>query len=109
MIPYIAAAIAGALVVARSGPAGPAPVVVTLRAAPDSPVVNPVLRVRLWDAALPRVEIAGRPALAGKDVRAGLIPGLEGDDLVLWIRRESTSPIRISISPPRGSAKGEVR
>jgi len=98
-----------AFVVARSGLAGPAPVVVTLLAAPDSPVVNPVLRVRSWDAAIPRVEIGGRPAVVGQEIRAGLIPGLEGDDLVLWIRRESTSPIRISISPPRGLAKGEVR
>ena len=98
-----------AFVVARSGPDGPAPVVVTLRATPDSPIMNPVLRIRSWDAAIPRVEIGGRPAVAGREIRAGLIPGLEGDDLVLWIRRESTSPIRISISPPRSSAKGEVR
>jgi len=98
-----------AFVIARSEPDGPAPVVVTLRAAPDSPIVNPVLRIRSWDAAIPRVEIGGRPAVVGREIRAGLIRGLEGDDLVLWIRRESTSPIRISISPPRSSAKGEAR
>ncbi len=98
-----------AFVVARTGQAGTAPVTVTLRASKDSPAVNPVLRVRRWNAALPLVEIGGRPAASGKDVRAGLIPGLEGDDLVLWIRGEWTSPVRISISPPGDPAKGEVR
>jgi hypothetical protein len=84
-------------------------VTVILQASKDSPAVNPALRIRRWDSGIPRVEVGGRPTVVGQDVRAGLIPGLEGDDLVLWIRRESTSPIQISISPPRSSAKGEVR
>ena len=98
-----------AFAVARTKPAGPARVTVTLRAAKDTPAVNPVLWVRRWDMPLPSVEIDGRPSPLGKDVRAGLVPGLEGDDLVLWIRGEWTSAVRISISPSRGSAKGEVR
>jgi hypothetical protein len=98
-----------AFVVARRGHEGPARVTVTLRASQDSPAVNPVLRIRRWDAGLPRVEIGGQPTSAGKDVRAGLIPGLEGDDLVLWIRGEWTSPVRISISAVEKAAKGEPR
>ena len=39
----------------------------------------------------PASRSTARPAPLGKDVRAGLIPGLEGDDLVLWIRGEWTS------------------
>ncbi|MCK7478382.1 MAG: hypothetical protein M0C28_14005 [Candidatus Moduliflexus flocculans] len=85
-------------------------ITVTLRASKDSPAVNPVLRIRRWDAPLPRVEIDGRPAPLGKDVRAGLMPGLEGDDLVLWIRGEWTSPVRISHrSAPDGTGEGEAR
>jgi hypothetical protein len=98
-----------AFVIARRGQDGPARVTVVLQASKDSPAVNPVLRVRHWDSAVPRIEIGGRPVVDGKDVRAGLIPGLEGDDLVLWVRGEWTSPVRISISPPEGPAKGEVR
>jgi hypothetical protein len=98
-----------AFAVVRTKPAGPARVTVTLRAAKDTPAVNPALRVRRWDAPLPRVEIDGRPSPLGKDVRAGLVPGLEGDDLVLWIRGEWTSPVRISISASEAPAKGEVR
>jgi len=96
-------------VIARLGKDGPARLTVTLQASKDSPAVNPVLRIRRWDAALPRVEIGGRPAAAGKDARAGLIPGLDGDDLVLWIRGESTSPVRISIFAAAGAAKGDPR
>ena len=96
-------------VIARRGQSGPVPVTAFLRASKESPAVNPVLRLRHWDAPLPRVEIGGRPAPLGKDIRAGLVPGLEGDDLVLWIRGEWTSPIRISISPPELPARGEAR
>jgi len=98
-----------AFVAARRGQDGPGRLTVVLLASKESPAVNPVLRVRRWDAPLPGVEIGGRPAPLGKDVRAGLIPGLEGDDLVLWVRGEWTSPVRISILTSEAAAKGEVR
>jgi hypothetical protein len=98
-----------AFAVARTKPDGAARIAVTLRASKEAPAVNPVLRVRHWNAPLPRVEVDGRPAPLGKDVRAGLVAGLEGDDLVLWIRGEWTSPVRILISASEGAAKGEVR
>jgi len=98
-----------AFVVARRGQDGPGRVTVILQASKDSPAVNPVLRIRRWDSAIPRVEVGGRPAVVGQDVRAGLMPGLEGDDLVLWIRGEWTSPVRISIAPADGTGKGGSR
>jgi hypothetical protein len=98
-----------AFVVARRGQDGPGRVTVILQASKDSPAVNPVLRIRRWDLAIPRVEVGGRTAVVGRDVRAGLIPGLEGDDLVLWIRGEWTSPIRISIAPTGGTGQGGSR
>ena len=96
-----------AFVIARDGQAGPAAVTAVLRASEDSPAVNPVLRIRRWNSTVPRVEIKGRPAVAGRDVRAGLIPGLESDDLVLWIRGEWTSPVRITIQPTPGPAAND--
>ncbi len=98
-----------AFAVTRTKPAGPARFTVTLRAAKETPAVNPVLRVRRWDAPLPRVEVDGRPSPLGRDVRAGLVPGLEGDDLVLWVRGEWTSPVRISVAAPGTAAPGESR
>jgi hypothetical protein len=98
-----------AFVAARRGQDGPGRLAVVLQASKDSPAVNPVLRVRRWDGPLPRVEIDGRPSPLGKDVRAGLVPGLEGDDLVLWVRGEWTSPVRISIAPIDGTGKVRSR
>jgi len=91
-----------AFVLSRRGPSTTSALSVLLRASKGSPVVNPVLLVRGWGPSTPRVEIDGRPAPLGPDVRAGHIYGLEGDDLVLWIRKESALPVRIVISPSGG-------
>jgi hypothetical protein len=91
-----------AFVLSRRGPSTTSALSVLLRASEGSPVVNPVLLVRGWGPSTPRVEIDGRPATLGPDVRAGHIYGLEGDDLVLWFRKESASPVRIVISPSGG-------
>ena len=91
-----------AFVLSRRGPSTTFALSVLLRASEGSPVVNPVLLVRGWGPSTPRVEIDGRAAPLGPDVRAGHIYGLEGDDLVLWIRKESASPVQIVISPSDG-------
>jgi hypothetical protein len=98
-----------AFVVARLRQDGPGRMTVVLQASKDSPAVNPALRIRRWDSGIPRVEVGGRPTVVGQDVRAGLIPGLEGDDLVLWIRGEWTSPVRIAISAAPASVKETSR
>jgi hypothetical protein len=91
-------------VAARTGAAAAA-LSVTLRATKDSPLVNPALLIRNWGASAPRIEIDGRPAPLGRDVRAGHIHGLESDDLVLWLRLESSSPVRITVAPSDGPNK----
>jgi hypothetical protein len=92
-----------AFVAARSGPAGPAALDVTLRAGVDSPVVNPALYIRNWGGAEPRIEINGRIAAHSKDVRIGRVSRLEGEDLVIWLRLESTAPVRIVVRPGESS------
>jgi hypothetical protein len=91
-----------AFVLSRRDASASAGLAVVLRASEGSPVVNPVLLIRGWGPSAPRIEIDGRPAPLGPDVRAGHIYGLESDDLVLWIRKESASPVRIAISPSDG-------
>ncbi len=98
-----------AFAVTRTQRGRPGRVTVTLRASKESPAINPVLRIRRWDAPLPQVEVDGRPSPLGKDVRAGLVPGLEGDDLVLWIRGEWASAFRISISAAAAPLNGGSR
>jgi hypothetical protein len=92
-----------AFVLARRGPDASSDLAVTLRATAASPVLNPVLRIRNWGPAVPFVTIDGKPAPLGPDVRAGHVHGLEGDDLVLWVRLESAVPVRISVSPAAGT------
>jgi hypothetical protein len=46
-----------------------------------------------------RVEIDGQPVPAGKDLRLGPVHRLEGDDLVVWIRKDATVPLRITVAP----------
>ena len=73
----------------------------TLHATQNSPAVNPVLLIRDWGLAEAKIEIDGKTAPLGKDVRVGYVHRLDGDDLVLWMRKEATEPMRISVSPSR--------
>jgi hypothetical protein len=88
-----------AYVVERRGPAGPAALSVELGGSAESPVVNPALLVRGWGSGLPRITIDGRPAPLGPLVRAGLLHNLDGEDLIVWIRKESEAPVRIVLTP----------
>jgi len=88
-----------AFVLAGRDASAPSALGMTLRATKESPVMNPVILVRNWGSSEAKIEIDGKPAPPGKDVRAGRIHGLESEDLVLWLRMESTTPVRISVSP----------
>jgi len=90
-----------AYVVTRQGPSALDALEVTLQATPDSPAVHPALLVRDWGLAQARIEVDGQTAPESKDVRVGHIHRLDGEDLVLWLRKETTQPMRISISPSR--------
>jgi len=80
----------------RTGAAGDTgPAVLILEASAQSPLVNACLVVRGWGDRPPRLAIDGVPAVEGRDVKFGLVSTLAGTDLVVWIARESTSPVRI--------------
>ena len=88
-----------AFVVSRDGAAASQPLQVTLRASGESPLVNPALVIRNWGLSPARVEIDGQPVPAGTDLRMGSVHRLEGDDLVVWIRKDATAPLRIRVAP----------
>jgi hypothetical protein len=90
-----------AYVVAReSGAAGNA-VEVSLEASAESPVINPAMVVKGWGEAAPVLKIDGKPAAWGKDFRYGLIRKLEGTDLVVWLQKQSTGTVRVSLAGGR--------
>jgi hypothetical protein len=90
-----------AFVVSRAGAVASQPVQITLRASGESPLVNPALVIRNWGLSPARVEIDGQSVPAGKDLRLGSVHRLEGDDLVVWIRKDATAPLRITVAPAR--------
>jgi hypothetical protein len=72
-----------------------------LAASKDHPVVNPAFVVKGWGNASASLKIDGRRMRRGKDFRSGHRHTLEGSDLVVWIKTESTKPISITLSPTR--------
>jgi len=68
---------------------------VVLAASPDLPLVNACLVVKNWGDKTPSLSIDGMPSVEGRDIRFGLVPTLSGTNLLIWIVRESTSPVRI--------------
>jgi hypothetical protein len=69
------------------------------RASGESPLVNLALVIRNWGLSPARVEIDGQSVPAGNDLRIGAVHRLEGDDLVVWIRKDATAPLRITVAP----------
>ncbi len=69
----------------------------TLEASDQSPMVNPAFVIKNWGDFPATVRI-GRKRPEETVVRTGLVHRLDGTDLVIWVRAESTHPIRLSIS-----------
>ncbi|MEL6824252.1 MAG: LamG-like jellyroll fold domain-containing protein, partial [Calditrichota bacterium] len=72
----------------------------TLNATSDSMVVNPCFVVNNWNVTnSPAVSIDGVPLVEGSDFRSGIIYNEYGSlTSVIWVERESTNPITVSIS-----------
>jgi len=70
-----------------------------LNASESSPVVNPAFVVKNWGEDGVSLKINGAEIKRGKDFRFGHRHRLEGIDLVVWIKIESTKPVEIQLSP----------
>jgi len=67
----------------------------TLEATPNSPLVNPALVIRDWNATSVKVRVNGKLSTTA---RTGIVHRLDGQDLVVWIPLTSTTPLRVLIS-----------
>lgn len=86
-----------AYVVARKPAVAASRLELELAANTESPLVNPVFIIRNWgdrDAALTVNDQAVR---RGRDFRFGHAARLDGDDLVVWLKMESTRSVHISL------------
>ncbi len=79
-----------------SGPAAE----VELEAGPESPLLNACLVIKGWGDTSPRVMMDGMSLIEGDDFELGHIRTLEGTDLLLWLARESQTPVRITLAQP---------
>lgn len=73
----------------------------TVSASDHSPVVNPAFVVKNWGEAAADIRIDGAKFPNGK-VRTGLVHSLEGTDLIVWIRYQSTHPFHLIFTRKRG-------
>jgi len=73
-----------------------------LEADKDSPVVNPAFVIKGWGESNVELKVNGRKINRGKDFRFGHRYNDEGSDLIVWLKTESTKPVKITLSPFAG-------
>ena len=69
-----------------------------LQASKKSPVVNACLYIKDWGGNEASLKIDGKVIARGKDFRLGKVQTLDGSDLVVWIKKETTQPFKITIT-----------
>jgi len=86
-----------AYVVERQGSGQADALHLKLDASPESPLINPAIVVQNWpEGAVATVEVAGRK-LNPADVRIGIEEELNGNNLVVFLKLESSEPTEIKI------------
>jgi hypothetical protein len=61
-------------------------------------LINPAFEIKNWGESEPKLRVDGKPVSRGASVRYGFVRTLEGSDLVVWLRMESTKPTRVEIA-----------
>jgi len=73
------------------------PCTLVLEASEDSPLINPAIIIKNWGSQLSKLTIDGKNMLQGDDFRQGIRKGLDGDDLIIWIRLDKQMPVNVSL------------
>jgi hypothetical protein len=69
-----------------------------LGASENSPLFNPAILIKNWNADAARVRANDRP-LASEQARIGTVRTLDGTDLVVYLQLQSTKPMEITLTP----------
>jgi hypothetical protein len=77
----------------------PKPLNFKLQASKDSPVVNLALVINGWGSDGASLTLNGKKVPQGKDFRVGHRAGFRNDDLIVWVKTESTKPIKVLLQP----------
>lgn len=70
-----------------------------LQGSDSSPLFNPAILVKNWNADSARVTVNGRALPAGT-VRVGTVRNLDGTDLAIFVQQQSTKPMEITLTVP---------
>jgi hypothetical protein len=73
----------------------------TFAASEESPLFDPAVIIRNWGDGGARLWVDGQPEAWSRVFRAAHVQHLDGTDLVIWIQKQSTQPVRIEIWPAR--------
>ena len=88
-----------AYVLACEDKGNPSTLEFALMASEGSPVVNPAFVVKGWGQSGAKLRVNDKPVRRGGNFRLGHRHRLEGSDLVVWIKNESTKSIVVSLFP----------
>ncbi|HEX5483366.1 MAG TPA: LamG domain-containing protein [Terriglobia bacterium] len=87
-----------AFVIARQPGSQPAALEINFQASENSPLYDPAIVVKNWGTEAARLKVNGKTVNWGKENRMGHIHRLDGADLVVWMRKESNSPVTMTLS-----------
>lgn len=90
-----------AYLLTRLGNDAPTLLQLKLEANDSSPVFDPAFVIRDWGEAGVSLRIEGKPAAQSNLVRIAHIHRLEGTDLIVWIDRQSSTPMEVELAPQR--------
>ncbi len=88
-----------AYVVKRIEADQPAPLTFEIQASEDSPLINPAIVIKNWGSRELKLSIDDKPVERIDDFRYGFVNSMEGTDLVVWIKGESTEAVSFSLLP----------
>jgi hypothetical protein len=77
----------------------PSKMELTLAASDGSPVVNPAFVIHDWGTAGVSVKVNGEKMDPSKDFRFGHHRTVRSNNLIVWLRTESTEPVVVALSP----------
>jgi len=92
-----------AYIIEKTDPGSMTPCTFHLQASEDSPLINPAIIIKNWGSQKASLSINGENIAQGEDFRQGIRNGMEGEDLILWIRMDRTETVQLSLSPGDGN------
>jgi hypothetical protein len=88
-----------AYIIEREAAAADGKIEFTLPASEEQPLVNPAFICKAWPAAGAELRVNGKSIPPGRDLRVGIRHALESDDLIVWLKLDSSESTRVQITP----------